>query len=119
MSRKITTSVSSLIGLASAAGAGYFGLGMAGGTIPPITPNIAQAVLLSFIGAGGLGVAGLSLFARHIALVVLAFTDLASSENMQRIQFLAANDPGATKPSATDTKQLAREVAAHLSAETK
>lgn len=114
MSRKVTTSVASLIGLAGMAGFGYFGLGMAGGTIPAIPANTIQASLLSFLGAGGIGIAGLSLFARHLALVVLACTDLANADNMAMIQKLAANDPGATKPATPDTKQLAKEVAAHL-----
>ena len=111
MSRKVTASVSGLIGLASAAGVGYFGLGMSDGSIPMIPANTIQASLLSFLSAGGFGVAGLSLFARHIALVVLAFTDIANAENMVMIQRLAANDPGSAK---TDPKQQAKAIAEHL-----
>ena len=89
MSRKLTAGIGGIGGLGLLAYAAYFLVGMASGSIPSVAANTAQASLLATAGIGSLVVAGVSLWARHLALVVLAWCDMNDPESMAHITALA------------------------------
>ena len=89
MSRKLTAGIGGIGGLGLLAYAGYFLVGMDSGSIPNVAANTAQASALIMAGSGGLTIAGISLWARHLALVVLAWCDINDPESMAHITALA------------------------------
>ena len=90
MTRKLTAGIGGIGGLGLLAYAGYFLVGMASGSIPNVAANTAQASALIVAGSGGLGVAGISLWARHLALVTLTWCDMNDPEMMAHITALAS-----------------------------
>lgn len=112
--KKLTAGIGGASGLGLIGWSGWNALQLANGTAPLTSTNIIMSLLPLLAGGTATGIAGIAMWARHIALVVLAFCDIDDPAAMKMISDLAAMGEKPSVAPSPDAKQLAKELAEHL-----